>query len=211
MKTKNMGITIFIFTCIFRHKVLEYPTNYQQHSQITGLYFHSNLTKVHSIPLHLHHRFSEQTVKNLATMKRNLLFAILLLLLSGYHQAFAATNIKKVAPTFWWAGMKNPELQILLYGDGISSAEVSISSNDITLQDVVKQENPNYLILYLDLSKAIPQHFDILLKQGKKQTKIPYELKQRKENASAVEGFNSSDVLYLIMPHRFANGNPPMI
>ena len=126
MKTKNMGITIFIFTCIFRHKVLEYPTNYQQHSQITGLYFHSNLTKVHSIPLHLHHRFSEQTVKNLATMKRNLLFAILLLLLSGYHQAFAATNIKKVAPTFWWAGMKNPELQILLYGDGISSAEVSI-------------------------------------------------------------------------------------
>ena len=62
MKTKNMGITIFIFTCIFRHKVLEYPTNYQQHSQITGLYFHSNLTKVHSIPLHLHHRFSEQTV-----------------------------------------------------------------------------------------------------------------------------------------------------
>ena len=177
MKTKNMGITIFIFTCIFRHKVLEYPTNYQQHSQITGLYFHSNLTKVHSIPLHLHHRFSEQTVKNLATMKRNLLFAILLLLLSGYHQAFAATNIKKVAPTFWWAGMKNPELQILLYGDGISSAEVSISSNDITLQDVVKQENPNYLILYLDLSKAIPQHFDILLKQGKKQTKIPYELK----------------------------------
>ena len=121
MKTKNMGITIFIFTCIFRHKVLEYPTNYQQHSQITGLYFHSNLTKVHSIPLHLHHRFSEQTVKNLATMKRNLLFAILLLLLSGYHQAFAATNIKKVAPTFWWAGMKNPELQILLYGDGISS------------------------------------------------------------------------------------------
>lgn len=36
MKTKNMGITIFIFTCIFRHKVLEYPTNYQQHSQITG-------------------------------------------------------------------------------------------------------------------------------------------------------------------------------
>ena len=44
MKTKNMGITIFIFTCIFRHKVLEYPTNYQQHSQITGLYFHSNLT-----------------------------------------------------------------------------------------------------------------------------------------------------------------------
>ena len=102
--------------------------------------------------------------------------------------------------------MKNPELQILLYGDGISSAEVSISSNDITLQDVVKQENPNYLILYLDLSKAIPQHFDILLKQGKKQTKIPYELKQRKENAS-------TPVMYFISLCRTAlpTATPPMI
>lgn len=49
-------------------------------------------------------------------MKRNLLFIILLLLLPGLHQVFAASTIKKVAPTFWWAGMKNPELQILLYG-----------------------------------------------------------------------------------------------
>ena len=141
-------------------------------------------------------------------MKRNLLFIILLLLLPGLHQVFAASTIKKVAPTFWWAGMKNPELQILLYGDRISSADVSLSADNITLQEVVKQENPNYLVLYLDLSKAAPQNFDIILKQGKKQTKIPYELKQRRPNASAVEGFDSSDVLYLIMPDRFANGNP---
>ncbi|MFS2410897.1 alpha-amylase family glycosyl hydrolase, partial [Bacteroides thetaiotaomicron] len=141
-------------------------------------------------------------------MKRNLLFIILLLLLPGLHQVFATSTIKKVAPTFWWAGMKNPELQILLYGDRISSADVSLSADNITLQEVVKQENPNYLVLYLDLSKAAPQNFDIILKQGKKQTKIPYELKQRRPNASAVEGFDSSDVLYLIMPDRFANGNP---
>ena len=142
-------------------------------------------------------------------MKRNLLFIILLLLLlPGLHQVFAASTIKKVAPTFWWAGMKNPELQILLYGDRISSADVSLSADNITLQEVVKQENPNYLVLYLNLSKAAPQNFDIILKQGKKQTKIPYELKQRRPNASAVEGFDSSDVLYLIMPDRFANGNP---
>lgn len=94
-------------------------------------------------------------------MKRNLLFIILLLLLPGLHQVFAASTIKKVAPTFWWAGMKNPELQILLYGDRISSADVSLSADDITLQEVVKQENPNYLVLYLDLSKAAPQNFDI--------------------------------------------------
>ena len=115
-------------------------------------------------------------------MKRNLLFIILLLLLlPGLHQVFAASTIKKVAPTFWWAGMKNPELQILLYGDRISSADVSLSADNITLQEVVKQENPNYLVLYLNLSKAAPQNFDIILKQGKKQTKIPYELKQLRQ------------------------------
>ena len=140
-------------------------------------------------------------------MKRT--FALMALLaLFGLQHTVSAAIIKKVAPTFWWADMKNPELQILLYGDNISSSDVSISSKDILLKDIVKQENPNYLILYMDLSEATPQTFHITLKQGKKQTVVPYEIKQRKADASNVEGFNSGDVLYLIMPDRFANGNP---
>lgn len=142
-------------------------------------------------------------------MKKNLLFVTLFVLsLFGCRQINAATAIKKVAPAFWWAGMKTPELQVLLYGDKIASAEVSISSNDIILQEVVKLDNPNYLLLYMDISEAAPQNFNIALKQGKKLTNIPYELKQRKPEAAEVEGFNSSDVLYLIMPDRFANGDP---
>lgn len=139
-------------------------------------------------------------------MKRNLLFVVLLVFL-GCQQITAATVIKKVAPAFWWAGMKNPELQILLYGERIASAEVSISSKDVILKEIVKQENANYLLLYLDLSEAAPQHFNIILQQGKKQTVIPYELRQREAGASRIEGFNSGDVLYLIMPDRFANGD----
>lgn len=103
--------------------------------------------------------------------------------------------------------MNNPELQVLLYGEQISSADVSISSDDIVLQEVVKQDNPNYLLLYLNTAEAAPQTFNICLKQGKKQTVIPYELKQRRADAAQIEGFNSSDVLYLIMPDRFANGD----
>ncbi len=118
-------------------------------------------------------------------------------------------NIKKIAPTFWWAGMKNPELQILLYGDNISSSDVSISgSQGIELKEVVKQENPNYLILYVDLSEAAPQTFNILLKHGKNTVTVPYELKERTRAGYDVEGFTASDVLYLIMPDRFANGSP---
>lgn len=141
-------------------------------------------------------------------MKRTFILMTLLAFL-GFHHAASAAVIKKVAPTFWWAGMKNPELQILLYGDNIGAAtDVSISSEDILLKEVVKQENPNYLILYVDLSEAAPQTFNITLKQGKKQTVVPYEIKQRREGASDVKGFDSADVLYLIMPDRFADGNP---
>ena len=139
-------------------------------------------------------------------MKRSFLFVILVVLI-GCHQLCAATIIKKVAPTFWWAGMKNPELQVLLYGEQIASSEVSLTSKDITLKEIVKQDNPNYLLLYMDISEAIPQTFNIVLKQGKKQTPIPYELKQREPEAAHIQGFNSSDVLYLIMPDRFSNGD----
>lgn len=140
-------------------------------------------------------------------MRKNFLF-IILIALASCNMSSAATMIQKVAPTFWWAGMKNPELQVLLYGDRISSAEVSISSKDIILQEVVKQENPNYLLLYMNIKEAAPQKFNITLKQNRKVTEIPYELKQRRPNASNVEGFNSGDVLYLIMPDRFANSDP---
>lgn len=128
--------------------------------------------------------------------------------LFGWHSAARAANIEKMAPTFWWAGMKNPELQILLYGKDIASSDVTISSQDVILKEVVKQANPNYLLLYVDLSEAAPQTFNIVLKKGKKTTTVPYELKQRTRKGEDIEGFRAQDVLYLIMPDRFANGDP---
>lgn len=115
--------------------------------------------------------------------------------------------IKKTAPGFWWAGMKNPELQILLYGEQISNADVTLTGKGVILKEVVKQENPNYLLLYLDLTEADAQTLTIRLKQGKKLTEIPYELKARVRKGEDIKGFTAEDVLYLIMPDRFANGN----
>ncbi|WP_303733508.1 glycoside hydrolase family 13 protein [Phocaeicola plebeius] len=117
-------------------------------------------------------------------------------------------EIKKVAPSFWWAGMKNPELQILLYGEDLALSDVTVSGEGIYLKETVRQDNPNYLLLYLDLSEAKAQTFQILLKNGKKKLQIPYELKSRVRRGEDVKGFTSEDVLYLIMPDRFANGNP---
>lgn len=141
-------------------------------------------------------------------MKQTFIVIMALLSFLGWPRTAKANLIQKVAPTFWWANMKNPELQILLYGENIANANVSLSSTDITLKEIVKQSNPNYLLLYLDLSEAAPQHFNIELKLGKKTTTVPYELKERQHTGNDIEGFTASDVLYLIMPDRFANGVP---
>lgn len=140
-------------------------------------------------------------------MKQTLLIIMAVLSFLGFKTPVQA-SIKKVAPTFWWAGMKNTELQVLLYGEDISSSDVSLTSSDVYLKEVVRQANSNYLILYLDLKEARPQKFDIVLKKGRKVTKVPYELKERIRRGTDIESFTSSDVLYLIMPDRFANGNP---
>jgi len=141
-------------------------------------------------------------------MKHTLILLIVFLFSWGGGQTARAMEIKKMAPSFWWAGMKNPELQILLYGEDLALSDVSVSGEGIFLKETVRQDNPNYLLLYLDLSEAKAQTFQILLKNGKKKLQIPYELKSRVRRGEDVKGFTSEDVLYLIMPDRFANGNP---
>ena len=137
-------------------------------------------------------------------MKKN---SLLLLLFVFLMQSAFAIEIKTVDPAFWWAGMKNKELQVLIYGDNISKSDVSITAKTARLKETVRLESSNYLILYLDLSEAQPEKFDILLQAGKQKKVIPYELKERKPGSSERVGFNASDVLYLIMPDRFANGD----
>lgn len=139
-------------------------------------------------------------------MRKN--YFILLLFLAFISQSLFSSEIKTVDPAFWWAGMKNPELQVLVYGDDIAKSEVTTTSKTARLKEVVRLENANYLILYFDVSEAQPEKFDIVLQQGKKKEVIPYELKERKPGSAERIGFNSSDVLYLIMPDRFANGDP---
>lgn len=114
----------------------------------------------------------------------------------------------KVDPAFWWSGMQEPELQIMLYGENIGNYTPTISSNDVVIKESVRLSNPNYQIIYLDISQSKPQQFDILFTNGDNQITYQYELRERDDKRKNIDTFNSSDVLYLIMPDRFANGNP---
>lgn len=134
-------------------------------------------------------------------------YIIIVLALFAMLQTAFAIEVKKVEPAFWWADMKEIELQVMLYGENIAKSEVSITAQTAKIKEVVKLENPNYLLLYLNLADAKAEKFDIILTQGKQKKVVNYELRNRKPNSSERVGFNSSDVLYLIMPDRFANGD----
>ena len=119
-----------------------------------------------------------------------------------------AQNIDRVEPLFWWTGMKNPELQLMIYGENIAKYRPSISSEDVVMKSCVTLESSNYMLIYLDISKAQPGMFDIVFQNEDKKFTYSYELKQRKASTNDIQGYDSSDVLYLVMPDRFANGDP---
>lgn len=118
-----------------------------------------------------------------------------------------STSSIKVEPAFWWCGMKNPQLQLMVYGDDIGAYKPVINYPGVVLKSVHPMESPNYLVLYLDVEEAMPGKFDIEFVKGKKKLNCSYELKQRQGNGDEKVGFNSSDVVYLLMPDRFANGD----
>jgi glycosidase len=135
------------------------------------------------------------------------LTTILIMGLSCLFYANAAkVTIEHVHPTNWWAGMENTELQILLHGTNIGDYDVELkNANGISLINVNKFDNKNYIIIYVNTQNAQPQAFHINLKNGKKIVKsIPYELKERSN--SRLGSFDASDVVYLLMPDRFASG-----
>ena len=119
-----------------------------------------------------------------------------------------AIDIERMDPACWWVGMKNPELQIMVYGENIADAQVHIDYPGVRLKEAVGVENPNYLFLYLDISeKASPGVMDITFQDGKKKTVRKFELRERNKKPGAA-GFSPADVMYLITPDRFANADP---
>ena len=138
-------------------------------------------------------------------MNRHLFLSLLLALFAS--STLSADNLR-IEPTFWWSGMKNPELQLMVYGKDIAGYLPSVKYPGVQLKSSEALESPNYLLIYLDVENAKPGRFDITFTKDKKSFNYSYELKARKPNADRIKGFDSSDVLYLIMPDRFANGDP---
>ena len=114
-------------------------------------------------------------------------------------------QISRIDPTDWYVGLKDPTLQLMVYGEGIREAEVSVSG--AKLDSLVRLDSPNYLLVYLNVQGSKAGTLPITFKLGKKKTTVAYELKERQMAGDEHIGFSNADVLYMLMPDRFAQGD----
>lgn len=120
---------------------------------------------------------------------------------------FAKAQTERMEPPFWWTNMRHNQVEILFYGKDI--AQYNVHSKHFKIENITRVENVNYLFVTVSTKSMPPGNYTLdFFKNGQKQFSEIYELKQRKAESALRKGFDSSDVIYLIMPDRFANGNP---
>ena len=119
-------------------------------------------------------------------------------------------RIDHLEPPFWWAGMAENKLQLMVHGKNISDLEPEFFHPGIEINQVHRLSNPNYLFIDLFLSEeAMPGEFEIIFnKEGQPKTKYNYTLLKRESDSADRKGFSPADVIYLITPDRYANGDP---
>ena len=139
-------------------------------------------------------------------MLRKLLVVISLFIALGI-----SAQIERVEPSFWWIGMKNTRLQLLIHGTEICNRKVIINYPGVKILKTNRACSPNYLFVTLNINPKVTKagSFKILLTEPEKSNlTVSYELKNRQADSWKRTGFSSNDVVYLLMPDRFANGNP---
>ena len=115
----------------------------------------------------------------------------------------SAPHIQRIDPPCWYAGMANPRLQLLVCGPNVAAISgVATRYPGAVVEQVVRLDSPNYLFVYLDLSDASPGVMTLLLDDRE----VRYTLHPRQPHSAERQTFDCSDVLYLLMPDRFAQG-----
>jgi len=124
--------------------------------------------------------------------------------------AAAPYQIQHVEPPHWWAGMKRPGLQLMVHGEKIGELAPSLTHPGVRITGIERTDNPNYLFVNLDIGKdARPGEFTLLFRRGDKLvTSHRYRLEARRPGSAQRRSFGAGDAIYLLMPDRFANGDP---
>lgn len=117
-------------------------------------------------------------------------------------------QVNKIEPPNWWSGMKHNKIQLMVYGENLSDLKAAFVSKKLKVDKVYKVENSSYAFIDVTISpKAKPGSYKLILNNGNGKTEINYELLERSKSKNIHQGFSNADVIYLLMPDRFANGD----
>ena len=134
-----------------------------------------------------------------------------LTVLAGLCLAVAAWagEVTRVEPLSWWTGMKT-DLQLLVNGEGIGAYSVAIEGGKgVKIKAVHQADSPNYLFVDVDVTaKAKPGTYTLVFKKGNEEIRRPYVIAAREKGSADRKSFTTADLIYLIVPDRFANGDP---
>lgn len=141
-------------------------------------------------------------------MKRFSLLAAALMAGASLFGANKAPMVTNVEPPYWWVGMANDTLQVMLTGPDIAQASAEVDYSGVKLDRQVSLDSPNYKLLYFTIAPDTkPGMMPIRLNLNGRKHTLDYELKARDMKGEDYEGFSAADVLYLLMPDRFAQGD----
>ena len=119
-----------------------------------------------------------------------------------------AEQVTRVEPLSWWTGMKMP-LQLLVHGENVSEYDVAIEGGKgVSVVKVNKADSPNYVFVDVKIAaNAQPGTYYIVFSKDGQSFKYPYEIAAREAGSAERPSFTTADMIYLIMPDRFANGD----
>ncbi|MEM7657125.1 MAG: glycoside hydrolase family 13 protein [Bacteroidota bacterium] len=119
-------------------------------------------------------------------------------------------SLDRVEPPFWWVGMAEPSVELMIHGENLAGAQVKLAGEGIAVQGITQLENPNYLFLTLEIDPTLaqPGFYNLVIQKPGQTNTIRYELKAREPQHNRIQGVETEDLIYLLMPDRFANGDP---
>lgn len=123
-----------------------------------------------------------------------------------------AHQIERVEPANWWAGMRDPHLQLMVHGDRIAELTPTLQHAGVRIEGVHRLDSPNYLFIDLKLNAgARPGTVELRFQQhGQTVLRHSYPLLAREPGSAQRQGFGPKDAIYLVVPDRFAQGDPTL-
>jgi neopullulanase len=134
----------------------------------------------------------------------------ILLIFIGFSSIAHTQQIDRVDPPFWWSGMAEPTLQLMFYGEDLGDFRVNTKHSQVSVERTIQVQNKNYLFANLIIDPDFNGGGFTLEFSRADGTRLKhdYTLRQRREGSAERQGLSTRDAIYLIVPDRFANGDP---